>query len=329
MRLIYTKFFYLFLLLILVFVLNLSLGSIIFPASVWIDLLHGHMPENYAGIFHFRLLKAFAAILAGGSLALSGLLLQTLFRNPIAGPYVLGLSSGAGLGVALLLLGGSLLGFHFLSGFTTGLAAILGSMLVLLFVVVLYVKFGNPVHLLIAGLMIGFFASALISILSYFSPAANLQKFVFWSMGSLGNHSAVSLRLIFILLFLVTVYSLFLYKKFNLLLLGEEYAMSMGVSVKKVYFTIILITGLLTGSITALFGPIGFIGLAVPHLTRRFFQTHLHQILIPANVLTGALLLLFCDIVAQVPGSVIGLPINSITALFGAPLVIYMLYKNK
>ncbi len=329
MRAVSSKFLWLSLLLLLVFILNMSLGSVILPRSVWVDLLHGHVSETYQGILHYRLLKAFAAVLAGGGLALSGLLLQTMFRNPIVGPYVLGMSSGAGLGVALLFLGGSFFGFSYFSGLTTGMAAALGSLWVLLVIIGLYYKFKNPVHLLIAGLMIGFFTSAVISILSYFTDATSLQKFVFWAMGTLGSQSVSQLWIIFIVLLISVIFSFLFFKDLNLLLLGEEYALSMGVSVKRIHFLIVILTGILVGVITAFFGPIGFVGLAVPHLSRRFFDTHLHQILIPVNVLLGAILLLVCDVIAQVPGSIISLPINSVTAIFGAPLVVYMLLKDK
>ena len=322
------KFVILVIILFLSFMLNMSLGSVLFPISVWADVLQRQIPDSLAGILNYRLLKAFSAVLAGGSLALSGLLLQTMFRNPIVGPYVLGLSSGASLGVALLFLSGSFFGYQFSSDMSTALAASIGSVLVLFLIVGLYYKFGDPVNLLIAGLMIGFFVSSLVSILSFFTEATNLQRFVFWSMGSLGNQQIDQLWLLFIgLLFSIGIV-LYFFKDLNLLLLGEEYAISMGVSVKKINIMIILITGLLTGSVTAFFGPIGFIGLAVPHLTRYFFQTQMHQILVPVNVLMGAVILLLCDTLAQVPGSVMSLPINSITALFGAPLVVYMLLKN-
>ena len=330
MPVIRSKFLLLIFLLLISFGVNVSLGSVIFPLSVWHDIFSGNeVSQAYDGILSFRLLKALAAILVGGGLALSGLLLQTMFRNPIVGPYVLGLSSGAGLGVAVLLLGGSVFGWQLFSEFSTGMAAAFGSMLVLLLLMGLYYKFSQPVNLLIAGLMLGFFASAFINILSYFTRAEALQRFVFWNMGSLGNQSTGALWVSFTVLFFSAGISYYFFKELDLLLLGDEYALSMGVSVKHLHLIIVLITGILAGTLTALFGPIGFVGLAVPHLSRSFFNTQLHQILIPADILIGAIILLICDTIAQVPGSVISLPINSVTALFGAPLVVYMLFKNK
>jgi len=313
----------------MVLFLNISLGSVLVPFSAWKEYFFDSAHHfEYEGIFHYRLSKAIMAIVAGSGLAISGLIMQNLFRNPIVGPYVLGLSSGAGLGVALLILGGMLTGLHFFSQWSISLASAVGSALTLMLIVSLYYKLKNPLSLLVAGLMIGLFAGAIISILSYFTQAASLQKFIFWSMGNLGAQSFENMIILWLISLFAFVSLVFYIKDLNALLLGENYAASMGVNIKRTHLVLILLTGLLTGSITAFAGPIAFVGLAVPHISRLYFKTHLHQYLIPGNILLGAIVLLFCDTIAQVPGSVLVLPINSITAIFGAPLVVYLIYKK-
>jgi len=323
------KFIFLFLLLLIALVLNLSLGSVILPASWWVDKFSfSTTHSSYDAIMLYRLSKAAMAVLAGSGLALSGLIMQNIFRNPIVGPYVLGLSSGAGLGVGILILGGSVLGIGHLSQISITLASATGSALTLLLIIALYYKLKNPVSLLVAGLMIGIFASALISILSYFTQATALQKYVFWSMGNLGSQHFKSIFLLWGVVLLGIVISIYFIKDLNALLLGENYAASMGVNIHQTHLILIIMTGILAGTVTAFAGPIAFVGLAVPHLTRIYFKTHLHQYLIPGSILTGAIILLLCDTIAQVPGSIISLPINSVTAIFGAPLVIYFIYKK-
>jgi iron complex transport system permease protein len=258
--------------------------------------------------------------------------MQTLFRNPLAGPFVLGISSGASLGVALLILGTSFFGsFTFLTytNWSIAIASSLGSFLVLSAVIFAANKVRNTMSILIIGLMFGSFTAAIISVLSYFSEAQQIQQYVFWSFGSLGNLSWDELS-IFILIYLLGFAGVFaIIKPLNSFLLGEKYAKSLGINIKQSRIIILVITSLLTGVITAFSGPIAFIGLAVPHIAKLIFTTSNHKILIPATAITGAIVLLICDIIAQVPTSEYTLPINAITSLFGAPVVIWLLIRKK
>jgi iron complex transport system permease protein len=251
----------------------------------------------------------------------------------LAGPFVLGISSGASLGVALLILGSSLFGGILLSSSVTNwtlpVAASLGAFLVLSAVIITANSVRNTMSILIIGLMFGSFASAIISVLAYFSEAAKLQQFLFWSFGSLGNLSWNEL-LVFGIFYALAMCGIFpILKSLNSLLLGENYAKSLGIPIQKSRNIILLITSLLTGVITAFSGPIAFIGLAVPHLARMFFSTSNHKVLVPATALIGAIVLLICDIIAQLPTSEYTLPINAITSLFGAPIVIWLLIRKK
>ena len=333
----YTKQFILLLLLVIViWFTNISLGSVSIPFTDIVAIIFGD--ETVKGswqniILDFRIPKAITAILVGSGLSISGLLMQTLFRNPLAGPFVLGISSGASLGVALLILGTSVFGGFFLSiafsNWAIAIAASLGSFLVLSAVIIAANKVRNTMSILIIGLMFGSFTGAIISVLSYFSEAQEIQQYVFWSFGSLGNLSWDEIG-IFFSIYIIGVIGVFaIIKPLNSLLLGENYAKSLGVNVKQSRVIILVITSLLTGVITAFSGPIAFIGLAVPHLAKLIFTTSNHKILIPATALTGALVLLICDIIAQVPTSEFTLPINAITSLFGAPIVIWLLVRKK
>jgi iron complex transport system permease protein len=316
------------------FILNISLGSIHIPFDQIIRVLSGGGADKASWtniILNFRLPKAFAAIAVGAGLSISGLQMQTLFRNPLAGPFVLGISSGASLGVALLLLTGiSLTGVGFVnfSGWLVVLAASAGSAFVLLLVMSVSLRVQDSMTLLIIGLMFGSLTGAIVSILQYFSTGEEVQVYLFWTFGSLGG---LNWNEVFILLFILTfgiALSVFLTKPLNALLLSENYAKSMGLNVKNVRLLIILSTSLLAGSITAFCGPIAFIGLAVPHLTRLLFNTSNHKILIPSVAMTGAIVMLICDIVAQIPGSDMILPINAITSLLGAPVVIWIILRR-
>jgi iron complex transport system permease protein len=316
------------------FVLNISLGSIHIPFGQIIHVLSGGEADKASWtniILNFRLPKAFAAIAVGAGLSISGLQMQTLFRNPLAGPFVLGISSGASLGVALLLLTGiSLTGVGFVnfSGWLVVLAASAGSAFVLLLVMSVSLRVQDSMTLLIIGLMFGSLTGAIVSILQYFSTGEEVQVYLFWTFGSLGG---LNWNEVFILLFILTfgiALSVFLTKPLNALLLSENYAKSMGLNVKNVRLLIILSTSLLAGSITAFCGPIAFIGLAVPHLTRLLFNTSNHKILIPSVAMTGAIVMLICDMVAQIPGSDMILPINAITSLLGAPVVIWIILRR-
>ena len=316
--------------------LNVSSGSVSIPFDDVLSTLFGGTPEIASWeyiIWDYRVPKAFTSILVGGGLSLSGLLMQTLFRNPLAGPFVLGISSGASLGAALLLMGTSLLAgytsFSFLGDISLAIAASIGSFLVLLIVMIVAQRVKDTMALLIIGLMFGSITSAIVSVLAYFSSAENLQRFIFWSFGSVGNLSVNQLLLLGGIVALGVFLSIISIKSLNAFLLGENYAQSLGVSLKKSRLTIIVATGLLAGGITAFAGPIAFVGLAVPHLTRQIFNTMEHKVLIPAVMLYGAILMLLCDTLAQLPNSASVLPINAITSLVGAPVVIWLLVRKR
>ena len=323
------KFVFLVFLLLITLIINLSLGSVILPFDIWRRLWHGQ--ELAPGVYQillYRLAKLLTVVITGISLGVSGLILQGVFRNPIAGPYVLGTSAAGGLGVAFLILGGTIFGFEPSGSAGIVIAAATGSVLSLLGIIILYRRLKSPVNLLIAGLMLGIFSGALINILSFFTQAEALQKFVFWGMGNLGNQSWEHITVMAIFTVPAVLSGLFFIKPLNAMLLGENYAKSLGVNVYRSNMILIVISGILTGVVTAFVGPVAFVGLAVPHIARLFFKTHLHQVLFPAVILTGAVLLLICDTIAQVPGSVLTLPVNSITALFGAPMLVYLILKK-
>jgi len=269
----------------------------------------------------------------GSGLSISGLLMQTLFRNPLAGPFVLGISSGASLGVALLVLGvsafsGSLAGLAF-SNIGIAIAASIGSLLVLSAVMLVARKVKNTMSILIIGLMFGSFTAAIISVLAYFSSAEKLQQYVFWTFGSLGNLGWNEIWILAITSLLCIGLILTIIKPLNSLLLGENYAVSLGVNIKKTRNTTLIITGILTGIITAFSGPIAFIGLAVPHLTKLIIKTSNHRILLPAVALLGAIIMLISDTIAQLPNIEYTLPINAVTSLFGAPIIIWLLIRKR
>lgn len=258
--------------------------------------------------------------------------MQTLFRNPLAGPFVLGLSSGASLGVALVLMGavifGGLAGV-FLSSWGLVIAASLGSLSVLIAVMLAARHLKDTMALLIIGIMFANLTSAVVSILAYFSGAEQLQQYVFWSFGSVGNLSWSELGILGIFWLLGIVLALTCVKNLNSLLLGEHYAQSLGVNLSRNRSVLIIATSLLAGGITAFAGPIAFIGLAVPHLVRQVISTNDHRIMLPAVIMGGACLMLICDTVAQLPGSAYTLPINAITSLVGAPVVIWLLVRKR
>jgi iron complex transport system permease protein len=329
---------YLVLLFILVFLfgLNLSLGQVSIPIKKIALLFFGESTGKESWdyiIYNFRLPKAIVAILVGLGLSVSGLLMQTLFRNPLAGPYVMGLSSGSSLGVAFVILGSNFLPSFVLPYVSSSLgiviASCLGSFLVLLLVLLVSKKLKDTNAILIVGLMFSSFTSAIVSTLTYFSTAEKLQKFTFWSMGSLGNLTWPN---ILILTFVVTVglaLSFYSLKALDGLLLGENYAKSMGINIAKYRRIILIATSILAGSITAFVGPIAFIGLAVPHLAKIFLQTSNHKVLFVSTLFIGAAIMLLCDVISQMPGANFTLPINAVTSLFGAPIVIWLLAFQK
>ncbi|WP_430468581.1 FecCD family ABC transporter permease [Winogradskyella ouciana] len=321
--------------LLLCFFVNISLGSISIPMDSIFGSLFGTIENSTWEVIvtDFRLPKAITAILVGSGLGISGLLMQTLFRNPLAGPFVLGISSGASLGVALVILGSGLFGSLFatalISKWSIVIAASLGSFLVLLAVLAVSNKVRDTMAILIIGLMFGSITAAVVSVLSYFSSAEQLQQYIFWGFGSLSNLSWDEL-LIFLGIYLIgLILSIASIKGLNSLLLGDNYAKSLGLNLKQSRLIIILATSLIAGTITAFTGPIAFIGLAIPHLTRQIFKTSNHKVLLPAVFLYGAIVMLICDSIAQIPGSDYTLPINAITALVGAPVVIWLLVRQR
>jgi iron complex transport system permease protein len=324
------------LLLLLTLLLNLSLGQVLIPfKEVFSSLFGGEASKEtweYI-IMNFRLPKAITAILVGIGLSVSGLLMQTLFRNPLAGPYVLGLSSGSSLGVAFVILGSGMLppflSELLVSSYGIILASCIGSSLVLLMILVVSKRLRDTVSILIVGLMFSSFTGALVSVFSYFSTAEQLQKYTFWSMGSIGNLSWLNIKILAISIFVGLLLSLASLKSLDALLLGENYAKSMGVNLNKSRYIIIFATSILAGSITAFAGPIAFIGLAVPHLGKLLFQTSNHRVLFFATLMIGAIIMLFCDTISQMSGFDFTLPINAITSLIGAPIVIWLIVRKR
>lgn len=297
--------------------------------DLWEALIQSTDSTNHYIITQLRLPRAIMAVLTGAGLAIAGMLMQTLFRNPLAGPFVLGISSGAGLGVAISIMGGSLLGYSFVSGLGIIVSSILGSLAVFLLIILISLRIKDTMGLLIIGLMVGSLSSAIVGILQYFSPSEQLRRYVFWGLGSLGNLTWNELAIIAIFIFISLIGLLLIFKPLNALLLGETYARSLGINITKTRWIIISITCLLAGSITAFAGPIAFIGLAVPHIARMLISTMDHKKLIPLVIIIGAALLLACDIVAQLPFSNYSLPINAVTSLVGAPLVIWLIVKKR
>lgn len=331
---------FLFLLLLLasvtLFLANVSLGSVSIPFEEVVRSLFSKPMSKESWeiiLWNFRIPKAITAVLVGIGLSMSGLLMQTLFRNPLAGPYVLGLSSGASLGVAFIILGAGVLPLSistfFLSNYGLVLASSLGSFLVLLAVLLVSQQLKDTMAILIVGLMFGSFTSAIVSVLSYFTSAEKLQKFTFWSMGSISNLSWNEISLLTLFVLIGMSISFLVNKPLNALLLGEKYAQSIGIDYKKTRLIIIIATSILAGSITAFAGPIAFVGLAVPHMAKLVFQTSNHFVLFWSTILLGAIVMLSCDIIAQVPGIDITLPINAITSIMGAPVVIWLLVRKK
>lgn len=333
----YTKqFSALFCVLVMTLLVSIGLGSVAIPIDEIIAVLLGNNSSKSSWntiILHFRLPKAITAMLVGSGLSIAGLLMQTLFKNPLAGPFVLGISSGASLGVAILLLGsgifGGVLATIAFSSWGLAIASSIGAGLVMLAVLVTATKVRNTMSILIIGLMFGTVTSAIISVLTFFSNADKIQQFVFWGFGSLGNLSWNEILVFFTIYIIAILNLIYIIKPLNSLLIGENYAKSLGINIKKNRNIILLITSLLTGVITAFAGPIAFIGLAVPHITKLVFKTSDHKILLPAVAILGAIILLFCDIVAQLPTSEFTLPINAVTSLIGAPVVIWLLVRKK
>ncbi len=322
--------------LLFLFLVNISLGSVKIPLQDVVQSLTGNEASKSTWqyiIVHYRLPKAITAVLAGMALSVSGLLMQTLFRNPLAGPDVLGLSSGASLGVAFVILGagimpGVLAGF-FLSPYGIVMASTIGSFMVLLAVLAVSQRLRDTMAILIIGLMFTGFTGAIVNVLTYFSSAEQLQKFTFWALGSLGNLPWQHIIILAITCALGLGLAAFCIKPLDALLLGERYAKSMGINFNRTRLLIILATSLLTGTITAFTGPITFIGLVVPHIAKLVFKTSSHAVLYAGTLLLGAGIVLICDTFTQMPGREFVLPINAITSIIGAPIVIWLLMRKQ
>jgi iron complex transport system permease protein len=313
--------------------LSLSLGSISIPFSAIFSIVTGGSSAEPVWadiIWNFRMTKALTCILAGGALSLAGLQMQTLFRNALAGPDVLGLSSGASLAVSLIFMGqaAGITVLNTPSPWTIAIAASLGCVAVFFIMLLIARRLQDNVSLLIIGLMIGAGTSSIVSVLQYISSAEEMQTYLIWTFGSLGSLSWPEIFVLGVLLLVGSVVSITRSKSLNAWLLGDRYASSIGVNVKSSRLWIILSASLLTGGVTAFCGPIAFVGLAVPHLVKLLVDTSDHRRLIPAVMIGGASLLLFCDILAQLPGSTQVLPINAITALIGAPVVIWVILRH-
>ena len=323
-------------LILIAFMADLALGSVNIPTTeLWSHLIgKGENTSWHYILLEFRFPKAVLALLTGGGLAVAGVMMQTLFRNPLAGPFVLGISSGASLGVALYVMAIPLFGATFLTGYLAGdvgsaIAAIAGSLIIMFLVVSLSIHVKGAASLLIIGIMFGNLTGAVVSILQYFSDPDKVQSFLVWTFGSLAGTGWQQLKLIAPVVLLGIVVAFVLQKRLNALLLGEQYAQALGIRIQRTRQIIIISTCLIAGSLTAFTGPIAFIGIAVPHVARMVFKSNNHSVLLPTSALIGMLLMLICDVVSQVPGSTITLPINSICALVGAPVVITVILRRR
>ena len=320
------------------FVLNLLLGSVEIPAMSIINILFGSETESPIWqniVLKSRVPQALTAIMAGAGLAVSGLLMQTVFRNPLAGPSVLGISSGASLGVAfVVLLSGSIGGVALsklgvIGEVTITLSAVVGSLLVMALIAFVSQKVKGNVTLLIMGVMIGYIANAIIGVLKFFSAEEDIRAYVIWGLGSFARVSGGQTTVFIVLMLCLLPTAFFLIKTLNLLLLGDAYAKNLGLNIKRARLLVISCAGVLVAVVTAYCGPIVFLGLAVPHLCRGIFHTSNHAVLIPASLLAGASLALLCNLIARMPGFEGALPVNSVTALVGAPVVMWVLFNKR
>lgn len=318
-------------LLVMLFFINISLGSVRIPLTDTLKVLTGGDPSNPVWadiIFDFRLTKAMTCILAGGALALGGLLMQTLFRNPLAGPDVLGLSSGASLAVAIVVMAGGM-GSLFSSSLSLALAASVGCAGIFLLILAIAHRIRDNVSLLIIGLMIGAATSSIVSVLQFISRAEDIQYYLIWTFGSMSSLNWTEILILGIGIVIGLSIAVASIKPLNVWLLGDNYATSLGINLKRSRLLIIIGTSILTGVVTAFCGPIAFVGLAVPHLARLVIDTTNHKILIPAVILMGGIVMLFCDILTRLPGNDFVIPINAVTALIGAPVVIWVIVRSK
>lgn len=323
------------LVMMMAFVFDIALGSVMIPFKEFVATLF--QPDNTYGwdfiIWDLRMPKALTAILTGAGLSVAGLMMQTLFRNPLAGPYVLGISSGASLGVALFVM---LLGFGSVSLVGSSLgniglvgSSILGSVLVMMLVIIISLRVRDSVSVLIIGIMFGSITGAVVSVLQYFSDPDTVHSFLVWTFGSISDITWKRFWFFAPVVVIGLIISFGLHKPLNAWLLGENYARGIGMDVKRNRLFLIILTSIIAGALTAFTGPIAFIGVAVPHIARSILRTSEHRILIPAVMGIGSVLMLLCDLISQLPGSSHILPINSVTALFGAPVVIWVITRKR
>jgi len=322
--------------LLVLFVANLFVGSVRIPPADVLRVLTAHetaRPSWRYIILESRLPQAMTAVLAGGALAVSGLMLQTVFRNPLAGPSIFGINSGAGLGVALvmLLMGGSLSAASVsLSGFVAVLvAAFAGAMAVMAVIFLFSTLLRSHVMLLIVGIMIGYISNSAISLLNFFATDEGVRSYMVWGMGSFGSVTLRMMPLFAAVTLLGLLGAILLIKPLNALLLGDDYAENLGVNIRRTRNALLVVTGVLTAIVTAFCGPVAFIGLAVPHITRMLLLTDNHQSLLPATILMGALVALVCNLLCVLPGETGVIPLNSVTPLIGAPVIIYVIMRHR
>lgn len=323
-------------LLLLFFIADLLIGSVTIPLSESIRILMGKSSDSTMAyiLYDFRMPKAMTAIVVGAGLSVTGLIMQTLFRNPLAGPFVLGISSGASLGVALFTMATSLLTgaaamFLMKSSWGLVIAAVIGASLIMLLTVLVSLRIKDSVSLLIVGIMFGSITGAIVTVLQYFSDPTVVHNYLIWTFGSLSGITWTQVYVLLAIFIPGMGVAFLLVKNLNAILLGENYAQSVGVNTRKLRIVIIALTSLIAGSITAFVGPIGFVGVAVPHISRFGLNTSDHKKLMPVVALTGAILMLLFDIVSQLPGYQNTLPLNAVTAIFGAPVVIWVIFRSK
>lgn len=321
------------------FLLDIGLGSVRIPVADTISILLGQSVDNEAWeaiILKIRLPRSVTAILVGAALSVGGLQMQTLFRNPLAGPSVLGITAGASLGVAAVMLAAGSVATAFSirqldiggSWLIVG-ASTVGAALVLMIILAISFRIKDNVVMLIVGIMVANITIAIVSVWQYFSDPEQIQEYILWTFGSLGGVTNQQLGVLSFIVISGIILTFFLSKTLNVLLLGEHYAQSMGLNIRRSRILIIAVTSVLAGAITGFCGPIGFVGIAVPHLTRSFLNTSDHKVLVPSCVLVGGILMLLCDIISQVPGSQTVLPVNAITAMIGSPIVIWIIVKRR
>ena len=333
----YWKFIILTAALAVLLVVNLLLGTVRIPIAEILTILTGSEADEVATniVMQSRLPQALTAIVAGAGLAVSGLQMQTVFRNPLAGPSVLGISNGSALGVAfVVLLSGRLGGvalsrLGYLGEAAMSVAAIIGALAVMLLILWVSGRVKGNVTLLIIGVMIGYLANAIIGVLKYLSPEEDVKSFVVWGLGSFSRVSGDEMLLFVCLMCVLLPLACLLVKPMNLMLLGERYAANLGLNIRRARMLVIISSGVLVAIVTAYCGPIMFIGLAVPHLARAVFRTSDHRVLMPATALSGAVLALLCNFVARMPGFEGALPVNSVTALVGAPVIAAVLFGRR